>query len=193
MERDYRPNREQFTEGSASDQAFTLGSSVDLAGNIRALVERERVNHGENFNAAWFLRKELRSLYHATGDTKHEKALFFDDLHIAWGLVAWDELTEHQDTVYEETLIYVGVMQRFERLPEKRLHVSPVGVVFLDAMAEAIGLEHTLGQDTFDVSLFDSLETMERIDRGQVPEGHIYPVPTSEEVKRAITKSVETE
>jgi hypothetical protein len=106
--------------------------------------------------------------------------------------VAWDALAEYQDTVYEETLTYVGVMQRFERLQAKKLQVSPLGVAMLDAMAEAIGLEHTPGQNTFDLSLFDSVETMDRIESGQVSEGHSYPIPTSQEVKRAITKSVDT-
>ena len=192
MEKEYRPDGEQFTEKSASDQAFAVGSSVDLVGNIRAFVEQERAKYRRQFNAAWFLRKEMRSLYHAAPDTEQEKALMFDDLLVAWGLVAWDALEGHQDTVYEETLIYVGVMQRFERLPDKKLHVSPLGVAMLDAMAEAIGLEHTQGQDTFDLSLFDSMETMDRIERGLVPEDHIYPLPTSQEVKMAITKSVDT-
>jgi len=134
----------------------------------------------------------MRLLYHATGDTEQEKGLFFDDLHIAWGLLAWDELEGYQDTVYGETQTYVSVMQSFERLRDKRLQVSPLGVTLLDAMADAIGIEHTPGQDTFDLSLFSSIEAMARIRRGQVPEGHMYPVPTSEEVKTAITKSVDT-
>jgi hypothetical protein len=192
MEKEYRPDGEQFTERSASDQAFGIGSSVDLVGNIRAFVDQERERQGGNFNAAWFLRSNLRSLYHAAPDTEQEKALFFDDLHIAWGLVAWDALEGHQDTVYGETQTYASVMQRFERLHDKKLQVSPLGVAMLDAMAEAIGLEHTPGQDTFDLSLFDSMETMARIDRGLVPEGHIYPLPTSQEVKMAFTKSVDT-
>jgi hypothetical protein len=193
VEEEYRPDGEQFTEGSASDQAFTLGNSVDLVGSLRAFVDQERERQGEHFNAAWFLRTEMRSLYHRTGDTEQEKGLFFDDLHIAWGLVAWDELEGYSDTVYGETQTYVSVMQSFERLRDKRLQVSPLGVALLDAMADAIGIEHTPGQDTFDLSLFSSIETMARIDRGPVPEGHMYPVPTSEEVKRAITKSVDIE
>ena len=36
MEREYRPGGEQFAEGSASDQAFTVDNPVDLVGNIRA-------------------------------------------------------------------------------------------------------------------------------------------------------------
>jgi hypothetical protein len=73
------------------------------------------------------------------------------------------------------------------------MQLSPLEVTLLDAMAEAIGIEHTPGQDTFDLSLFSSMEAMARIRSGQVPEGHMYPIPTSEEVKRAITKSVDTE
>jgi hypothetical protein len=190
VERDYRPDGEQFTEGSASNQAFTAGSSVDLVRNMRAFVDQARERQGGQFNAAWFLREKLQSLSHATGATQDEKALFFDDLHIAWGLVAWDALAEYQDTVYEETLIYTGVMQRFERLPDKILQISPLGVIMLDAMAETLSLEHTPGQDTFNLSLFDSWETMVRVERGLVPKGHIYPLPTSEDVNSAITKSV---
>ncbi|HYT42183.1 MAG TPA: hypothetical protein VEP90_07545, partial [Methylomirabilota bacterium] len=62
-----RPDGEQFAEGSASDQAFTVGNPVDFAGNIKALVDQERERQGGHFNAAWFLRKEMRLLYHATG------------------------------------------------------------------------------------------------------------------------------
>jgi hypothetical protein len=167
------------------------GNPVDLVGNMRAIIDQERARQGENFHAAWFLRSNLDLLSHA-GAADQEKGLFFDDLRIAWGLVAWEALAEYHDTVYEETLIYVGVMQRFERLPEKKLQISPLGVVFLDAMAEAIGLEYTPGQDTFDLSLFDSWETMARIERGLVPQGHSYPLPTSQEVQMAITKSVDT-
>ncbi len=192
-EREHRPDEEQFVEGSARDQAFAFGNPVGLVGTIRAFVAQERARNGDQFNAAWFLRKELRSLFHAAPDSEQEKTLLFDDLHIAWGLVAWDALAEQQDTVYEETLIYTGVMQRFERLPDKKLKVSPVGVVMLDAMAAAIGLEHTPGQDTFDLSLFDSWETMARIERGLVPEGHSYPLPTSEEIQKAITTSGDTQ
>jgi hypothetical protein len=118
------------------------------------------------------------------------KGLFFDDLHIAWGLVAWDELEDYQDTVYSETQTYVSVMQSFGKVREGRMQLSPLGVTVLDAMAEAIGIEHTPGQDTFDLSLFSLTEAMARIRRGQVPQGHQYPVPTSDEVKRAITKVV---
>ena len=189
-EKEYRPDGDQFTERSASDQAFAVGNSIDLVGNMRAIIAQERERQGGTFQAAWFLRSNLYSLFHA-GAADQEKRLFFDDLHIAWGLVAWDALEGHQDTVYEETLTYVGVMQRFERLPEKKLHVGPLGVAMLDAMAEAIGLEHTPGQDTFDLSLFSSTEAMARIRRGQVPEGHMYPVPTCEEVKRAISTSTD--
>ena len=88
-ERDYRPDGEQFTERSASDQAFAVGSSVDLVGNIQSLrrpgTEQNKVNilmlHG-------FYEGNLQSLFHAAADTEQEKGLFFDDLHIAWGLVA---------------------------------------------------------------------------------------------------------
>lgn len=120
-----------------------------------------------------------------------DKGLFFDDLHIAWGLVAWNELEGYQDTVYSETQTYLNVMQSFGRGREGRMQLSPLGVTLLDVMAEAIGIEHTTGQDTFDLSLFSSREAMARIRRGQVPEGHMYPVPTSGEVKRAITTSMD--
>jgi len=195
VEGEYKPGGEQFAERSASDQLFSVGNPVDLVGNIRALVEQERARQGENFNAAWFLRKEMRLIYEtAPGQTEPlDKGLFFDDLHIAWGLVAWDKLEGYRDTVYGETQTYLSVMQSFGRVQEGRMQLSPLGAALLDAMAEAIGIEHTPGQDTFDLSLFSSIEAMERIDRGQVPEGHMYPIPTSEEVKRVITKSVDIE
>jgi hypothetical protein len=184
----YRPNGEQFAEGSANDQAFTVGNPVDLEGNIRTLVEQARAEQGENFNAAWFLRKEMRSLFYTAGQNEPiEKGLFFDDLHIAWGLVAWDELEDYRYTVYSETQTYLSVMQTFGRVREGRMQLSPLGVTLLDAMAEAVGLEHAPGQDTFDLSFFQSTEAIARIESNQNPE------PTSEEIKRVITKSVDIE
>ena len=69
------------------------------------------------------------------------------------------------------------------------MQLSPLGVTLLDAMAKAIGIEYAPGQDMFDLFLFSSTEAMARIRSGQVPVGHRYPAPTSDEVKRAITKS----
>jgi hypothetical protein len=180
-------------ETSGSDQSFSLNKPVDLVGNIRGLIQQERARQGEKFNAAWFLRKEMRSImYDASGQNEPlDKDLFFDDLHTAWGLVAWDELEGYRDTVYGETQGYLGAMRETGRIKGERIQLSPLGVVLLDAMAEAIGIEHTPGQDTFDLSLFSPREAMARVRRGQVPKGHMYPVPTSEEVKRAITTSVD--
>jgi hypothetical protein len=130
-------------------------------------------------------------MHTATGQNEPQnKDLFFDDLHIAWGLVAWDELADYTDAVYGETRTYVSVMQSFGRVKGEKMQLSPFGVTLLDAMSEAIGIEHTPGQNTFDLSLFSSTEAMARIRRGQVPVGHQYPLPTNDEVKRAITKSV---
>ncbi len=187
----YKP----FGETSGSGQSFDVDKPVDLVGNIRILLQQERAKQGKHFNAAWFLRKEMRTIMH-TATRQNElgdKGLFFDDLHIAWGLVAWNELEGYRDTVYSETQTYLSVMQSFGRGGEGRMQLSLLGVTLLDAMAEAIGIEHTPGQDTFDLSLFSSREAMARIRRGQVPEGHMYPVPTSEEVKRAITTSKDAE
>lgn len=184
-----------FGETSGSDQSFNVDKPVDLVGNIRTLLQQERERQGKNLNAAWFLRKEMRSLMHTAPGLNElrDKGLFFDDLHIAWGLVAWDELEGHRDTVYRETRTYLGVMQGGGRIRERKMKLSPLGVTLLDAMAEAIGIEHLPGQNTFDLSLFSSTEAMARIQRGQVPEGHMYPVPTSEEVKRAISTSTDAE
>lgn len=204
MERgEYRPEvkKAAFDAGlpgavgeSQNDQTFEVGTPVDLVGNIRALIDQERERQGENFNAAWFLRKQMRSLFDTSGDTEQEKSLFFDDLHIAWGLVAWNELEGYRDTVYGETQTYVDVMEDFGRIQEGRMQLNPLGVTLLDAMAEALEIpDYTLGQDTFELSLFSSMEAIARIRSGQVPVGHMYPVPTSEEVKGAITKSVDSE
>ena len=139
---------QQFGERNGREQSFSLDKPVDLVGNIRTLIQQERARQGKNFNAAWFLRKEMRSIMHtATGQNEPlNKGLFFDDLHIAWGLVAWDELEDHRDTVYSETRTYLGVMQSFSRVREGRMQLSPLGVTLLDTMAEAIGIEHTPGQ-----------------------------------------------
>jgi hypothetical protein len=179
-------------ESRGSGELFSVDRPIDLVGNIRTLVQQERAKRGEQFNAAWWLRQEMRYMMHATigQNDQQEKGLFLDDLHIAWGLVAWDELADYRDTVYGETRTYVSVMQSFGRLREKKMQLSPLGVTLLDAMAAAIGIEHTPGQNTFDLSLFSSTEAMARIRRGQVPVGYMYPVPTSDEVKRAITTVV---
>jgi hypothetical protein len=181
---------QQFGERSGSGESFSVDKPIDLVGSIRGFIEQEKASHSRSwvdryFNAAWFLRKEMRSImYVSTGQNEpEEKGLFFDDLHIAWGLVAWDKLEGYQDTVYEETQTYLGVMQSFGRVREGRMQLSPAGVTLLDAMSEAIGIEHTPGQDTFDLSLFRSTEAMARIERGQ------NRLPTSEEVKRAISTS----
>jgi len=184
-----------FGETSGRGESFSLDKPIDLVGNIRTLIQQERARQGKHFNTAWFLRKEMRTIMHtATGKNEPgDKGLFFDDLHIAWGLVAWNALEGYRDTVYSETQTFISVMQSFGRGREGRMQLSPLGVTLLDAMAEAIGIEHAPGQDTFDLSLFSTTEAMARIRRGQVPEGHMYPVPTSEEVKRAITTSNDAE
>ncbi len=168
-------------ERRGSGQPFSVDRPIDLVGNIRALVQQERASHRGEFNPAWWLRSEMKSLFELAG-VKHapqDMQQSIVDLRIAWQLVAYQQLEAYRDSVYSD-------IQTFGS-GRRSIKLDPLGVTLLDAMAEATGIKHTPGQDTFDISLFSGIEAMARIRRGQVPEGHKYPVPTSEEVKNAIT------
>ena len=180
VEGGYRPDGEQFTERSASDQIFTVGNPVDLVGNIRALVDQERAEQGEGFNAASWLRENISLMYHGTTPAEKDKQAFFFALRAAWDLVAYKELDgEHNNDVYMDINGYINVFK------SKTITLDPLGVSLLDAMAEALDIEHTPGHDTFDISLFSIQATMERIENGAVLYG-TYGSPSIEEVKRAL-------
>ena len=178
VEGGFTPNGEQYAEGSASEQAFTVGNPVDLVGNLRAIVQQEQANRSEEFNPASWLRGKIDVIFHEAVRQyqPEEKQDFFYGLRAAWDLVAYQELDgEHSDSVYSDIRGYTHVFR------SHTLTLSPLGVTLLDAMAEAIDIEHTPGQDTFDISLFSGSATRERIQQGA-----LYRSPSLEEVRQAI-------
>lgn len=180
IDSEVRPGGEQFAEQSASDQAFTIGNSVDLVGNIRAFVEQARAEQGENFNPASWLRENISLMYYGTTPSEKDKQAFFFALRAAWDLVAYKELDdEHNNDVYMDINGYIHVFR------SNTITLDPLGVSLLDAMAQALDIEHMPGQDTFDISLFSIQATMERIEQGAVLYG-TYGSPSIEEVRRAI-------
>ncbi|SRR6266702_7170294 len=179
VEGDYRPGGEQFAEESGGDQVFAVGNPIDLAGNIRAIVEQERANRSEDFNPASWLRGNMGVMFHEAVEQQQpeEKQEFFYALRAAWDLVAYEELDgEHSDSVYSDIRGCTHVFR------SHTLTLSPLGVTLLDAMGEALDIpDHTPGQAEFDISLFSSSATMERIRNGA-----LYRSPSLEEVRRAI-------
>src|SRR6266571_1218811 len=154
-----RPGREQFTERSASDQAFTVGDPVDLVGSIRALVDQERARRGEDFNAAMWLGDNLDSMANgAYFDSKtvllpsqereiaKAKHKFLWGLRAAWYLRAYQEVDgENNYSVYSDIRGYCSAYQT------RSITLSPLSVTLLDAMAEAFNIPYTPGQSEFNV------------------------------------------
>jgi len=178
VEAGFTPNGEQFAEGSGSDQAFAVGNPVDLAGNIRTIVEQERANRSEDFNPASWLRGNMGVMFHEAVEQQQpqEKQAFFYALRAAWDLIAYEELDgEHSESVYGDIRGCTHVFR------SHILTLSPLGVTLLDAMSEALDIPHTPGQAEFDISLFSSTATMERISKGA-----LYRSPSLEDVRRAI-------
>lgn len=182
-----RPGGEQFAEGSASDQAFTVGNPVNLVGNIRGLIDQERARRGEDFNAVMWLGGNLDSLASAAySDSKNvvlpsqereiaeDKHTFVWGLRAAWYLRAYREVDgENNYAVYADIRGYSSAYQT------SSITLSPLGVMFLDAMAEAVDIPHRPGQATFDLTPFKAA-AIEKVMRGQ------KPMPTLEEVRKAL-------
>lgn len=176
-----RPGGEYFAEGSASDQAFTVGNPIDFEGNIRAIVQQEQANRSEDFNPAWWLRGEIgvmfaQQLDQSQPEVKKEQQLFFYALRAAWDLVAYEQIDgEHNDSAYHDINGYTHVFR------SETIRLSPLGVTLLDAMAEALDIPHNLGQAEFDISLFSDEALWEKIENEEESTN-----PTAEEVKKAI-------
>jgi len=170
-------------ERSGSDQTFSVGNPVDLAGNIRAIVQQERTNRTEHFNPAWWLRGKIDVIASEAvwQDQPEEKQQFFDDLRIVWQLVAYEKIADqHSSSVYTDI--------RTHTMGRRRITLSPLAVTLLDAMAQALDIPQKPGQATFDVSLFSAQVAEEKIKHNA-----LSLAPTVEEVKRAIATSVDDE
>lgn len=164
-------------ENRSSQPQFSIDRPVDLVRNIRNLIQQERTKSSGDFNAAWFLRSEMTSIFNSglfRGEPK-EKQIFFNDLRVAWELVAYGELEDYRNEVYGDIRFWGGIGSR------SSITLSPLGVTMLDAMAEATDIPHAQGQDTFDISLF----TSPRFNYDEITDLR----PTSEQVKQAITHS----
>jgi len=189
-----RPGGEQFAEGSASDQAFAVGNPVDLVGNIKAAVAEARANWkvDAEFNPVWWLDWQLESIAnHAYFDSirvslpqlereiADDKNAFFDALHVAWKLVTYEQGDgENNYSIYSDIRGYASAYQT------RSVTLPPLGVTLLDAMAEALDIPHKPGQAKFNVEPLLTGAT-EKVMRGQ------NPMPTNEEVKRAIALNPE--
>jgi hypothetical protein len=93
---------QQLGERSESGESFGLDKPINLVGNIRTLVRQERAQRTEHFNPAWWLRWKIDVI--ATEALRQqqpkEKLRFFDDLRVAWQLVAYEEVDgEHNNTL----------------------------------------------------------------------------------------------
>jgi hypothetical protein len=176
-----QPIREQ----SGSGETFGLDKPVDLVGNIRTLAQQERARRTELFDPAWWLRGKLNVIVAeaAWQDQPKEKQQFFDDLSVAWDLVAYEQIQgENNMVVFNNIRGYSGDYNT------KSVTLNPLGVTLLDAMAEALDIPHRPGQAKYDISLFSDQAVQERI-RSDVSR----LAPTAEEVKRAIATSVADE
>ena len=175
-----------------------LDRPLNLAGNIRALVAEARATwplKDVKFNAAWWLDERLESvahdafaIYKRSGyqEEPEDKLLFLIDLRIAWRLVTYEQQNGESGSGYT----YLSGQANLSRNMNGRtssITLSPLGVSLLDAMAEALDIpDHTIGQGTFDLSLFNTYAQMERL-RRNAPN----LAPTKEEVKRAINPKPE--
>jgi hypothetical protein len=170
-------------ERSGSGEPFSLERPTDLARNIRSMIQQERERRTEFFNPASWLTGKLDVL--ATEALRQHqpknKVQFFDDLRAVWQLVAYEQIDgEHSGSVYTDI--------RTHTMGRRSITLSQVGGTLLDAMAEALEIPHLPGQLTFDVSLFSGQVAQEKIRHNASS-----LAPTCEEVKRAITASVDAE
>jgi hypothetical protein len=142
LEGEYRPGGEQFAEGSASDQAFTLGNPVDLAGNIRALIQQE--TKGKVHPAVW-LRFKVKNMVKEAIGTKapKEKSQFFIDAFNAYSILAYNHFPEEErPTVAMDLRIWASEGVTLE---------DPRSLQLVETMAEATDIPYTPGQTRFEL------------------------------------------
>ncbi len=146
MKQELRPNGEQFAEGSASDQAFAVGSSVDLAGNLRAMVQQARAEWTGQFDAAWWLRKKLKvTFFEAEARTVSEETQeLMRDVMSAYDILAY----EHY--IYDDYRRSAGISLAVYAAQGVTLE-DPHGRQLLEAMAEATDIPFTPGQTRFEL------------------------------------------
>jgi hypothetical protein len=177
---------------------FGLDRPVDLVGNIRALVTEARSNWRERepFNPALWLGDNLKSLKdsawfqgQASGAYamppqervfEEEKHDLLWGLQVAWYLVAYREVDgEHNHRIFHTIRSYSSAYQ------VRSVTLPPLGVMLLDAMAEALDIPYTPGQSEFNV---DPLlrGAIDKVMRQRKP-----PMPSAEEVRQAITPKPE--
>ncbi len=153
IEAEYRPDGEQFAEGSASDQTFTVGNSVDLEGNISALVQQERAKvegvigkeKADVYIRSWMGRK-LHAMSHQ--QATDEANSFLLHLGYAYDVVAFSAYDDDtQDTVAMGLRGYAMVYD------QTSITLNPFGVRLLDAMAAATNIpNYTPGQQKIELS-----------------------------------------
>jgi len=113
-----------------------------------------------------------------------EKHEFLWGLRVAWNVVAYEQMDgENNKGVYENISMFSKVYDTTS------VTLPPLGVTWLDAMAEALDIpDHTPGQATFDIYPFSQEATHERVWRREPPR----VLPTLEEVKKALAPKRET-
>ncbi len=173
-------------EKRGSDQAFSVDKPVDLVGNIRSMIQQERARRTEHFNPAWWLRGKIGVIFGEAVEQQQPRAkqAFFYGLRAAWDLVAYEQIDgENNSSAYHDINGCTHVFR------STTLQLSPLGVTLLDAMAEALDMpDHTPGQAQFDISLFSDQERWEKIESKAASIN-----PTADEVKRAISTSMDAE
>jgi hypothetical protein len=161
VEAEYRPVVPVIDRGEENDQEENaLSSPFDLEGNIRTLVEQERISYQQakaqferasgakepDFNAALWMRRKLVSM--SREQTEKEAANFMFDLKTAWDVVAfllYDE--DSQDTAKSDLSTYAELFDR------RSVLLNPLGVRLLDAMAAATDIpNYTPGQHEIELS-----------------------------------------
>lgn len=142
MESEFRPDGEQFTESSASDQAFVVGNPVDLVGNLRALVQQE--TQGRIHPAVWLRFKIKNMVKEAIGtNAPEETSQFFIDAFNAYSILAYDHIPENErPTVAMDLGTWASDRVTLE---------DPRSLELVEAMAEATDIPFTPGQTRFDL------------------------------------------
>jgi len=148
-----RPGQEQYAEGSASDQTFTVGLPFDLEGNISALIQQERAKYEEvvgKEEADVYIRSWMHQKLYAMSSqqTTDEANSFLWDLKHAYDTIAFSAFDpDTQDTAAMELRVYATAYDR------RSITLNRLGVRLLDAMAAATNIpNYTPGQHEINLS-----------------------------------------
>jgi hypothetical protein len=131
---------QQFGETSGSGDVFSLDNPVNLAGNIRALIQKE--TKGKVDPIVW-LRFKTKNMVKEAIETKapEEKSKFFIDAFNAYSILAYDHFPEDErPSVAMDLANWASDGVTLE---------DPRSVQLVEAMAEATAIPYTPGQTRF--------------------------------------------